>query len=83
MPDTVVRACFYKKSPNQGILTKMIPFSGKVREAKWRHKFSLSNANLLFYFSHVINSFWRKLPKFDVGPIIYLLFPYFHGENPL
>ena len=81
--DTVVRACFYKKSPNQGILTKIRQFPGKVREAKWRHKFCLSNANLLFLFSHEINSCWRKLPKFDVVPIIYLLFPYFHGVNPL
>ena len=48
MPDTVVRADFHQKYKNQGILTKMIPFAEKVREAKWRHKFSLSNANLLF-----------------------------------
>ena len=30
----VVRACFHQKSKNQGILTKIRPFSEKVREAK-------------------------------------------------
>ena len=34
MPDTVVRVCFHQKSQNQGILTKIIHFSEKVREAK-------------------------------------------------
>ena len=34
MPDTVVRASFYNKSKNPGILTKIIPFPEKVREAK-------------------------------------------------
>ena len=30
----VVRACFHQKSKNQGILTKRIPFPGKVQKAK-------------------------------------------------
>ena len=50
---------FNRKSQIQRILTKRVHFSEKVREAKWRHKFPLSNANLLFFF-HEIYSFWRK-----------------------
>ena len=38
---------FTKIPNNQGVLTNIILFSGKVQEAKWRHKFSLPNANLL------------------------------------
>ena len=34
MHETVVRACFHQKSKIQGILTKMIQFPEKVREAK-------------------------------------------------
>ena len=70
----VVRACFHQKSKILGILTKIIPFPGKVQKAKWRHKVSLSNANLLFEFVHEINSFWRNSTNIDYLPIIYLLF---------
>ena len=67
---------FSPKTQIQGILTKLIPFSEKVREAKWRHKFPLSNANPFFFHFQKINSFWRKSPKVDYLPISCLLFAY-------
>ena len=73
MPDTVVRAFFYNKSQIQGILTNIIPFSEKVREAKWRHKFPLSNANLLLF---ICSRNWFILKEIAKKSIINLLFAY-------
>ena len=87
MHDTVVRACFYKKYKNPGILTKIIPFSEKVREAKWRHKFPLSNANLLLLIFSRNLFILKEIAKIWCGAyylfIISLFFLIFHGENPL